>query len=255
MTDLMADIAMALGLVGPGGITALLPIYVRIQSATLGFPLFSERAFGVRLRVAIAFSLTILLAPALPQTTPESLPSWSYLLLREAAIGLLLVMPIRLIALSINIAATAIAATASLSQIMGTGTEASPHPIGNLLHLGGLAVLAALGLPIMFADYMRIGLDIFPVGSWPNSSQLLPDLIALANTSFQIALTLAAPFILGGLLYQALLGVISKTMPALPVVFIGAPAAILLALIGLAIIAPVLVGIWADRVFEVQLPL
>ncbi len=43
-------------------------------------------------------------------------------------------------------------------------------------------------------------------------------------------------------------------MPALPVVFIGAPASILLALMGLVILAPQLVGIWANAVMGFMLP-
>ena len=65
---------------------------------------------------------------------------------------------------------------------------------------------------------------------------------------------LAAPFTLGGFLYQALSGVINRVMPALPVVFIGAPASILLALMGLVILAPLLVGIWANAVMGFMLP-
>lgn len=44
-----------------------------------------------------------------------------------------------------------------------------------------------------------------------------------------LAMLLAAPFILGGFLFQMLSRMISKVMPALPVVFITAPGAILLA--------------------------
>ena len=65
---------------------------------------------------------------------------------------------------------------------------------------------------------------------------------------------LAAPFTLGGFLFQTLTGVINRVMPALPVVFIGAPAAIFLALMGLAILSPMLIGLWADAVLSFMLP-
>ena len=65
---------------------------------------------------------------------------------------------------------------------------------------------------------------------------------------------LAAPFTLGGFMFQALSGVINRVMPALPVVFIGSPAAVLLALAGLALLAPLLVGLWADAVLGFMLP-
>ncbi len=59
---------------------------------------------------------------------------------------------LRLLTIAIDIATTAIAATASLSQIMGIQNEMSPHPIGNMLHLAGMAVLMAMGLPVMIVE-------------------------------------------------------------------------------------------------------
>ena len=65
---------------------------------------------------------------------------------------------------------------------------------------------------------------------------------------------LAAPFTLGGFMFQALSGVINRVMPALPVIFIGSPAAIMLALAALAMLAPVLIALWADAILGHVLP-
>ena len=81
----------------------------------------------------------------------------------------------------------------------------------------------------------------------------MPAVVDLVARGFGLALLLASPFILGGLLYQALSAVIGKVMPSLPVVFVGAPAAILLALVGLALLAPAILGIWAEAVFDLDL--
>ena len=43
-------------------------------------------------------------------------------------------------------------------------------------------------------------------------------------------------------------------MPAMPVVFVAAPAAILLALIALAVLTPGLLSIWAEDVLSFELP-
>ena len=45
---------------------------------------------------------------------------------------------------------------------------------------------------------------------------------------------------------------ISKVMPALPVVFIAAPGAILLALVGPALLVPSILSIWADAVLDLM---
>ncbi|MDF3607269.1 flagellar biosynthetic protein FliR [Paracoccus sp. DMF-8] len=172
----------------------------------------------------------------------------------ETLTGLLLGSLVRLLALALDIASSVIAMTASLSQIVGVPNEFAPHPIGNLLHLAGIALLLALGFPMLVADLLRESFALKPVGSWPQVAQLAPAAIALIGRSFVLALILSAPFILGGFLFQALSGVISKVMPALPIVFIGAPAAILLALIGLALLAPPILAVWADAVLSISLP-
>ena len=67
-----------------------------------------------------------------------------------------------------------------------------------------------------------------------------------------LAMLLAAPFILGGLLFQVLSGMVSKVMPALPVMFIAAPGAILMALLALVLLTPSILWVWADAVLAMM---
>ena len=63
---------------------------------------------------------------------------------------------------------------------------------------------------------------------------------------------LAAPFTLGGFMFQALSGVINRVMPALPVMFIAAPGAILMALLALVLLTPSILWVWADAVLAMM---
>lgn len=234
---------------------ALLLAYVRIQAFLLILPGIGERMVPVRVKVAVAMSLTPLMAGIGRADHSLSDPAALVLpVITEMAIGLTAGGMVRVMALAINVGTSAMASSTSLAQIVGGANEASPHPIGNMLHLGGLAILFALGLPVMFVQLMADSFAFWPIGSLPDVNGILPEIISLTARSFALAMALAAPFILGGFLYQALSGVINKVMPQLPVLFIGAPGSILLALFGLAVVAPLLVGIWADRVLAVSLP-
>ena len=115
-------------------------------------------------------------------------------------------------------------------------------------------VLMVLGLPVMLVQLMADSLAIWPPGGWPDADGLAAEAIRLVARSFWIAMLLAAPFTLGGFMFQALSGVINRVMPSLPVIFIGSPAAIMLALAALALLAPVLIGLWADAVLGYMLP-
>lgn len=239
----------------PGLDWTLLLVYLRVQAFVMALPALGERVIPVRVRVAIAMSLSPLLAAAVARV---AMPDGPALMLAQAAgqmvIGLSAGMLLRLLALSIDIATSAIAATASLSQIVGGQNEAAPHPIGNMLHLGGVAILMALGAPVMMVQLMADSFLLWPIGTWPDAGMMMSEAVRVLSYSFGLAMLLAAPFSLGGFLFQALSGVVNRVMPALPVVFIGSPIAVLMALAALAILAPMLIGIWSDVVLSFTLP-
>lgn len=244
-----------LGQILPGFGWTWVLVYLRVQALVLVLPGLGERVIPVRVRAAAAMAVTPMLAGLLP---PATVPADTLATLGQAAgetlIGLAAGMGLRLLALSLDIATSAIAATASLSQLVGGQNEAAPHPIGNLIHLAGLAVLMALGLPVMLVQLMADSFAIWPPGGWPDADALAAEAIRLTAHSFWIAMLLAAPFTLGGFMFQALSGVVNRVMPALPVMFIGSPAAIMLALAALALLAPLLIAIWADAILAYMLP-
>ena len=230
---------------------ALILAYLRVQAAILIFPAFSEQFLSVRIRISLAMVLTpAAMAFGAPDAgLAEAGPGlFAVLAAREMLVGLLIAIPVRIMASALHVATSAIGATASLSQLIGTGTEAAPHPIGNLMHMAGLALLMAMGLPMLLIDLIAQSYAAFPAGNLAVGGEQVRGFVGMVAQSFVLALALASPFILGGLLYQLLTGVVNKVMPSLPVVFIGAPAIILMALIGLAILAPAILDLWANAV-------
>lgn len=245
----------------PSGLIALVvPLvlaYMRVQAAVLVFPVLSERLLSVRIRTSLAMMLApVALSVSGPGGWAHSidLPIFAVLALRELLIGFLIALPARLLASALHVATSAIGATASLSQLIGTGTEAAPHPIGNLMHMAGLALLMAMGLPILLLDLLAQSYAAFPAGQLAVEGDHVGNIVGLVSRSFVVAMALASPFILGGLLYQILTGIVNRVMPALPVVFIGAPAIIMLALVGLALLAPAVLSGWAQAVFDPKVP-
>lgn len=235
----------------------LLLAYLRVQAAVLVFPVLSERVLSVRVRTAIA----MMLAPVALSVSGSTgwsqnigLPDFAVLALRELLIGFLIALPARIMASALHVVTSAIGATASLSQLIGTGTEAAPHPIGVLMHMAGLALLMAMGLPILLLDLLGQSYGAFPAGQFAIEGDHVAGMVGLVTRSFVVAMALASPFILGGLLYQVLTGVVNRVMPSLPVVFIGAPAIIMLALVGLALLAPAVLSGWAQAVFDHAMP-
>lgn len=232
---------------------SLLLAYLRVQGCVLTLPGFADRAFPARLRVVLALALTPLFAGAVAPEAGRG-AALPVLAAQELAIGMVMGLFVRLLATSLAIAATAIAAAASLSQLFGADTEMTPHPIGNLLHLGGLAVLMAMGFPAFVADYIAAGFALWPAASLPDPGVLVEAAVAIVSRAFMLALVLASPFVLGGFLFQAVSGVVNRVMPAFPVVFAAAPAAILLALVALAVLSVPVLAVWSDAILDFALP-
>lgn len=249
MTDLIAQAQSLLG----ASAAAMLLVHLRLLGCVMALPGYGERAVPVRLRVALALALTPLYArlptPPLPADAGGLLAAAA----AELVTGLIFGLAVRLMSVMLSVAAAAIASSASLSQLIGGENEMAPHPIGNLMHLAGLALLMALGFPMMVADYLAAGFAAWPLGGVPQAVEVMPAMLGLIARGFALAMVLASPFILGGLLYQTLSGVIGRVMPALPVVFVGAPLAILLALTGLALFTVPLLGVWVDAVLDTPL--
>ena len=168
-------------------------VYLRVQALVLVLPGLGERVIPVRVRAAAAMAVTPLLAGLAPSVPA---PTDTLAILGQAAgetlIGLVAGMGLRLLAMSLDTATSAIAATASLSQLVGGQNEAAPHPIGNLIHLAGIAVLMVLGLPVMLVQLMADSFAIWPPGGWPDAQGLVAEAIRLVARSFWIAMLLAA---------------------------------------------------------------
>jgi len=126
--------------------------------------------------------------------------------------------------------------------------------MGQRMVRAGLAGLVAVGLPALICQLLADSFELLPPGTLPGIGALWPGFLGLVTHGFVLAMLLASPFILGGLLFQMLSGVVARVMPAMPVVFVAAPGAVLLALAAMALLVPGILAIWARDVLSIQLP-
>ncbi len=227
-------------------------VYARVQACLMTMPAIGERVLPVRVRIAAAMALVPLYAMAAPPVPLPGILQLAALMGVEILSGLVLGLMVRVVAMALDVGATAIAQSASLSAMLGMSDEMAPHPIGNLLHMAGMALLMALGLPLFICQVLTDSFALKPAGLWPDIGVIWPGFWRLAIHSLTLSMLIAAPFILGGLLFQMLAGVVARVMPAMPIVFVAAPAAILLALAALALLVPGLLSIWARDVLSLQ---
>lgn len=221
-------------------------IFLRVGAVLALAPGFGERSIPPRIRLSLAVAFTLVVFPAVaPELRAEMRDKPLFgLILAESAIGLAIGAVLRFFVISLMLAGTMASQASSLSQLFG-GSSGEPQPaIGNLLVLGALALAMGFGLHVQLAELLIGSYEALPPGVLPDAALMKDWGLDGIRRGFALAFSLAAPFVIGGLIYNVALGAINRAMPQLMVAFVGAPALTAGGLILLAIVAPATLVIW-----------
>jgi flagellar biosynthetic protein FliR len=214
--------------------------FVRVGAAMALLPVFGEQVLPVRFRLGAALGLTLVVAPVVAAPTVIT----PVAILAEAAAGLLLGAGFRLFVLALQTAGAMAAQATSLSQLFAGAGGEPLSAMSQLLTAAALALAFTLGLHIQAAEALVLSYSLIPQGQFPSPEDVASWGVPQVSRSFALAFSLAAPFVIGGLLYNLALGAINRAMPMLMVTFIGAPALTLGGLALLMLAAPLMLQVW-----------
>ncbi|PTV95273.1 flagellar biosynthetic protein FliR [Rhodobacter aestuarii] len=223
-------------------------VFLRIGGAMLVLPAFGEMLVPARVKLVLAFAFTLIVLPgAMPYISqPETnlpAPVW---LFAESLIGLAIGMTMRMFVLCLQIAGMMAAQSVSLSQLFG-GTTGEPQPaVGQLLVLAGLAIAVHMGLHIRVTEVFIGSYQALPPGTFPDADLIRRWELSGVARAFTLGFSIAAPFVIAGLVYNIALGAINRAMPQLMVAFVGAPALTLGGLALLMVALPSGLLVWHD---------
>lgn len=223
-------------------------VFFRVGALMAVLPVFGERLIPARIRLAIAIAFTLVVAPSVADLLPENLTMTAtlWLLATETAIGLMLGLGLRLFILALQTAGAIAAQATSLSQILG-GASAEPLPaIGHILTTGAFALAVLSGLHVAVAELLILSYQPLPPGQFPNAGDVAQWGTAQVSSAFDLAFSIAAPFVILSALYNLTLGVINRAMPQLMVAFVGAPVITFGGVFLLFLLAPMLLMIWHE---------
>lgn len=225
-------------------------VFLRVGAAMALLPAFGERTVPMRVRLGLTLAFTAILAPAAAPSLAPHLAGgvWPGPLVfaGEVLAGLMLGIGLRLFVLALQTAGAIAAQATSLAQLFG-GAAVDPQPaISHLMVVSGLALAAMLGLHVKVVQLFLLSYELMPPGVLSRPEDIASwggDRIARA---FGLAFALAAPFLIGSLIYNLALGVINRAMPQLMVAFVGAPAITAGALILLFLTLPLMLSVWSE---------
>ena len=230
-------------------------VFFRVAAVFALVPGFGQTLIPMRLRLGLAMAVTLVLFPLIDTAAqnPITLSDWLNLFFSETLIGLFIGLLLRALVFALQTAASIAAQSTSLAQIFGQTLDDPMPAIGNLFLIGALALLMILGFHVSLIQALAHSYGVIPLGQPIASGALLTSGVAELSHAFYMAFGLAAPFWLGGLLYNIGLGAINRAMPQLMVAFIGAPALTFLGLFLILVALPLILQTWSDAMFSLLL--
>ena len=230
---------------------ALVLVLARV-GATLAFlPGLGETTIPAVVKAGMVFTLTMLLLPiiepALPPR-PESEVALGLMVITELANGLWFGWLARILTTSLPIAGQLIADFAGLANVLQPNQELGPQTtaISQLYDIAVPALILSSGLYTVLLSAFVGFYGLTPPGTmaWvPDSAAMT---VSVVGESFNLALRLAAPFILASVAWNVAIGLVARLVPRLQIFFVALPGQIALGLLLLAAIAAPITGAWIE---------
>lgn len=215
-------------------------IFSRLGSAFIVMPGFGEKFINRKVRTLFAFILSLALFPVLMSSMPENpINSWSFvsLIFMEIFIGFFIGICVRALFTAIDVAGSIIGFKSGMMNAFVTSpiTGSTGSLPGLFLVFLAITLLFITDMHHMIIKTLIYSYEIYKpnieIGFFDLSSSMLYMFLQTVVLAFTLALQLATPFIILGLLYFMSLGILNRLMPQLPVFFVGQPLQILMGFI------------------------
>jgi len=214
--------------------------FARVGTAVLLLPGFGETQIPPRIRIALGLVLTLSLLPILPLPAPPTqVTALALLLGAEAAIGIFIGTGARILVASLHLLGALVGMVSGLSNAFApsqANTEGATA-LAALLTVAAIALIFATDLHHMMISAILNSYMILPPGRLP-VGDMTDQIARLGAGAFQIATSMATPFLVIAVLLNLALGLANRIMPTMQVFFVAAPGLILAGLTVFVITLP-----------------
>jgi flagellar biosynthesis protein FliR len=235
----------------PALAAAFMLAFARIGAMVMLLPGLGETNIPVRVKLAIALLLTLIILPlhrSAYHVDMNSMTSLLVLMLQEIIVGVVLGATARVTLAALSVAGSVIA------QQLGLGFVTSVDPtqgqqgllIGNFLTLLGITLLFAADSHHLVIAALNESYRIFSPGELMQSGDVAELATRAFAAAFKIGMQLAAPFLVFGLVFNIGLGVLARLMPQMQVYFVGVPLAIMVGFLIFALVLTAMMGTYLD---------
>lgn len=221
-------------------------VFARVGAMLMLLPAFSDDAVPGRMRLLIALAVAAglqgLLGGMVGDAANRALADdglLTRLLLAEMLTGLALGGIVRLMFLAATIAGAIISIEIGLTSALVNDPSAGGQvpTLARFVGIAALLLCMALGVHHLWIGALVRSYALFPVGEMPPAPDFARLAVQAATGGMALGLSLAAPLVIYGIVFNAALGLAARLAPQLQIFFIGQPLALLL---GLAIVTATL---------------
>ena len=230
-------------------------IFARIGAIVMLIPGIGESFIPARIRLSMAFVMTLALYPVLSvgvPAEPAAVADLAGAVIKEALIGLMLGGILRLFmnVLAVTGEIVSIQTTLSFAQTANP-TQATPSTtLGTFLGLLALVLMMSTNLHHLFIAAIVRSYSLFPfhrVVPVGDAGQLA---IQTMGKSFALGLQLAAPVMVFCFIFNIATGLVNRVMPQFQVFFVASPLLVLSSLSIFALSLGVVGMVFLDRFRE-----
>jgi flagellar biosynthetic protein FliR len=234
-------------------------LFARLGAIVMLIPGFGETFVPVRIRMALAFVMALMLFPVIAPSVP-AIPSevggLAGAVIKEVAIGLLLGGILRLFMTSLSAAGEIISiqSTLSFSQTANP-TQAQPTAsLASFLGLLGIVLIMTTNLHHLFIGAIVHSYTLFPFAKPVMTRDAVQLAVQTVGRSFALGVQMAAPVMVFSLIFNIATGLVGRVMPQFQVFFVASPLMVLASLSIFALSLGAVGMVWIDRYHDVLKP-
>jgi len=233
-----------------GWLTAFYWPFLRISALFMATPVFGARTVPVRIRIILALLVTLLLVPTLPDTTglePLS-PAGLVITAQQILIGVLMGLTLHMMFAALVMAGMITATT------MGLGFASTVDPqngvqvtvLGQYYMIIATLLFLSVDGHLLLLSVLADSFVAIPLAGGLLPVEVLWNLVVFSAEMFLSALLIALPIMVGVLLVNLGLGVVTRAAPQLNIFAVGFPATMLTGFVLVLLCQPLLSPLLMD---------
>lgn len=225
----------------PDQAASFLVVFARLGAVLMMLPVFSEESVPGRIRLlialAVSFGLYGLIGPQVPAVGSDA--KLAATVVAELATGIAIGMIVRIMFLAITVAGSVMSLQTGLTSavVPDAGLGGQVPVMAKLVSVAAVVVCFTMGVHHLWIAAMVNSYNVFPVGGLPPADDFAKLAVATITRAMALGVSLAAPLIVYGIVFNVALGLSARLAPTIQVFFIAQPLNILL---GLALFATVI---------------